>query len=95
MSKSSVPCKRAMRSSGLFWEGIRPKHDLSWVGCQQEFGGLIETHLTTVDTAGRGTVFIWDTLLRASNVRSLSEAARRKNSREYTIVVAGALRTES
>src|SRR5256885_6329254 len=25
MSKSSVPCKRAMRSSGLSWEGIRPK----------------------------------------------------------------------
>ncbi len=26
MSKSSVPCKRAMRSSGFSWEGIRPKY---------------------------------------------------------------------
>src|SRR5690349_5079492 len=25
MSKSSVPCKRAMRSRGLSWDGIRPK----------------------------------------------------------------------
>src|SRR5215471_1431511 len=28
MSKSSVPCKRAMRSFGLSWDGIRPKHGI-------------------------------------------------------------------
>ena len=28
MSKSSVPCKRAMRSLGLSWDGIRPKHGI-------------------------------------------------------------------
>jgi hypothetical protein len=36
ISRSSVPCKRAIRSSSGFRVGILPEDNASWVGCQQE-----------------------------------------------------------
>ena len=36
ISRSSVPCSRAIRSDSSFWVGIRQEYAPSRVGCQQE-----------------------------------------------------------
>ena len=36
ISRSSVPCNKAIRSSAFFWVAIRPKDLTVWVGCQHE-----------------------------------------------------------